>query len=98
MINKEKKYNINLFDLIEKDINENLELYFEKILEIKNKHFNLPGIAIYFSLKNRQIELYNLILHTYDTKDFDIYFMKDEIKIKFEVLYKILRELISKFL
>lgn len=53
MINKEKKYNINLFDLIKKDINKNIELYFEKILAIKNKHFDLPGIAIYFSLKNR---------------------------------------------
>ena len=95
MINKEKKYNINLFDLIEKDINENLELYFEKILEIKNKHFNLLGIAIYFSLKNRQIELYNLILHTYDTKDFDIYFVGDEIKIKFEVLFNNLKKEIS---
>lgn len=81
MINKEKKYNINLFDLIEKDINKNIELYFEKILAIKNNYLLLSGIVIYFSWKNRQIELYNLTFHTYDTKDFDIYFMKDEIKI-----------------
>lgn len=49
MINKEKKYNINLFDLIEKDINKNIELYFEKILAIKNNYLLLSGIVIYFS-------------------------------------------------
>ena len=69
MINKEKKYNINLFDLIEKEINENIELYFEKILVMKDKHIYLPGIDIYFSLKNRQLELYNIHYHTYDTTE-----------------------------
>lgn len=69
MINKEKKYNINLFDLIEKEINKNIELYFEKILVMKDKHIYLPDIDIYFSLKNRQLELYNIHYHTYDTTE-----------------------------
>lgn len=95
MINKEKKYNINLFNLIEKDINKNVELYFEKILAMKNNYLNLPGIVIYFSLKNRQIELYNLTFHSYETTNFDIYFIKDEIKIKFEVLFNNFKHEIS---
>lgn len=86
MINKEKKYNINLFDLIEKDINENLELYFEKILEMGDElsHFPSNGL-IYFNLINRSLNISSVFpyFHSLPERNFSVSFLKDSIEIKF---------------